>query len=136
MKIINLSGKDIALFKQESTEKIFKGSFCKTYAKLGEAPFTRLISQGCIIATEEEVEEGVFPCFSGGRILDRKITYSKPEGVPEQLEEDAIYVVTRIAACALLHSGYDMEKFRVKSGPVLSEEDDAVIGYTGLARYL
>lgn len=136
MKIINLTGKDICLFKQESTEKIRKGSFTKTYAKVGEVPFTRLISQGCIIATEEEVEEGYFPCFSGGRILDRKITYSKPEGVPEQLEEDAIYVVTRIAACALLHSGYDMEKFRVKSGPVLSEEDDAVIGYTGLARYL
>ncbi|MDY6471218.1 MAG: hypothetical protein SPK70_09150 [Succinivibrio dextrinosolvens] len=136
MKIINLTGKDIYLFKQESTEKIRKGSFTKTYVKVGEVPFTRLISQGCIIATEEEVEEGVFPCFSGGKIIDRKISYSKPDGVPEHLEENAIYVVTRIAACALLHCGYDMEKFRVKSGTVLSEEDDAVIGYTGLARYL
>ena len=136
MKIINLTGKDICLFKQESTEKIRKGSFVKSYAKLGEVPFTKLISMGCIAATEEEVEEGYFTCFSGERIIDRKIIYSKPEGVPEQLEDDAVYVVTRIAACALLHSGYDMEKFRVKSGPVLSEEDDAVIGYTGLARYL
>ncbi|MBE6423106.1 hypothetical protein [Succinivibrio dextrinosolvens] len=136
MKIINMTGKNIAIFSQESTEKIRKGSFVKTYVKLGEVPFTKLISQGCIIAAEEEVEEGVFPCFSGGRIIDRKITYSKPEGVPDKLDDDAIYVVTRIAACALLHSGYNMEMFRVKSGPVLSEEDDAVIGYTGLARYL
>jgi hypothetical protein len=136
MKIINLTGKDIAIFNPESTYVINKGNFGKNYLRLGEIPVAKLLSMGCIVASEKEVEEGYFPNFSGGRIIDRKVSYSKPEGVPDVLEPDTIYVVTRIAACALYHAGYDMEKFRVKSGAVLSEEDDSILGYTGLARYL
>ncbi len=136
MKIVNLTGKDFSIYNPESTYIIRKGNFGRHYLKLGEIPVARLISMGCVIAAEKEVEEGVFPAFSGGKIIDRKVTYSKPEGLPEELEPDTIYVVTRIAACALYHAGYDMEKFRVKSGAVLSEEDDSILGYTGLAKYL
>jgi hypothetical protein len=63
-----------------------------------------------------------------------RVSYAEPEGIPEQLEADAIYVVSALAAASIrAHCPEIADHFYVVSDPV-RDELGRVIGARALAR--
>lgn len=65
----------------------------------------------------------------------------RPVGVPEHLEDDAVYIVTPAAAIALKAAGYDMSRFRLVDSAELRTSRDGTeirvwISGIGLARII
>lgn len=59
--------------------------------------------------------------------------YSEPIGVPEVLEDDTIYIVSKLALDACREHGIDTTNF-VIPGEVIRDEDGRVIGCKSLSR--
>ena len=76
-------------------------------------------SSGVISAS---VPEGSEPSGFIGCVPEWDAGSMRPEGVPEHLEDGAVYIVTPSAAIALKAAGYDMSRFRLVSGAVLRSE--------------
>lgn len=96
-------------------------------------------SSGVISAS---VPEGSEPSGFIGCVPEWDAGSMRPEGVPEHLEDGAVYIVTPSAAIALKAAGYDMSRFRLIDGARLSESSEGSAGPrfslrgTGLADHL
>ena len=96
-------------------------------------------SSGVISAS---VPEGSEPSGFIGCVPEWDAGSMRPEGVPEHLEDGAVYIVTPSAAIALKAAGYDMSRFRLIDGARLSESSEGSAGPrfslrgTGLARII
>lgn len=97
-----------------------------------------LPSVGIIRATQVDMKIGEIETnldlgnsSSGFTIPVLTSSFGAPEGVP-QLEDDAVYIVSSLAAQSLKRAGYDMSRFLVPSGTI-RDEQGRIIGCKGLA---
>ena len=60
-------------------------------------------------------------------------TFGAPEGVPEEIDPNGIYVVSMLAYQSLRTHGYDMDKYYIVSGTI-RDESGRIVGCKGLAK--
>lgn len=59
--------------------------------------------------------------------------YGAPEGVPEEIDPNGIYVVSMLAYQSLKTNGYSMDKYYIVSGTI-RDESGRIVGCKGLAK--
>lgn len=62
-----------------------------------------------------------------------KSTFGAPEGVPEKIDPNGIYVVSMLAFQSLKAAGYNMDKYYIVSGTI-RDEQGKIVGCKGLAK--
>ena len=81
------------------------------------------------VVTDLKIEAGsagfTIPVFSS--------TFGAPEGVPEEIDPNGIYVVSMLAYQSLRTHGYDMDKYYIVSGTI-RDESGRIVGCKGLAK--
>ena len=88
------------------------------------------------IVRAREVREvlGAAQVDGAGTLPVLRVSYAEPEGLPEQVEADTIYIVSALAAAAIrAHRPEVADHFFVVSDPV-RDSDGRVIGARALAR--
>lgn len=60
-------------------------------------------------------------------------TFGAPEGVPEEIDPNGIYVVSMLAYQSLKTHGYNMDKYYIVSGTI-RDESGRIVGCKGLAK--
>lgn len=104
MKLVNLTGgHSINFFTEEQCSLDERTN--KLVLKEGESPYAVLPCIGCVRALRSssivKVEE-----LEGHQINFNKVTYGEPSGLPENLEEGTIYIVSFLALSAIrAHKG-------------------------------
>lgn len=59
--------------------------------------------------------------------------FFEPEGVPEEIDPNGIYVVSMLAYQSLKTHGYNMDKYYIVSGTI-RDEQGRIVGCKGLAK--
>jgi len=88
------------------------------------------------VVRAREVREilGSIQLDGAGTLPVIRVSYAEPEGIPEQVEADTIYIVSALAAAAIRAHRPDIaDHFFVVSDPV-RDSDGRVIGARALAR--
>ena len=62
-----------------------------------------------------------------------KSTFGAPEGVPEEIDPNGIYVVSMLAYQSLKTNGHNMDKYYIVSGTI-RDEQGRIVGCKGLAK--
>lgn len=97
-------------------------------------------SEGVIRAAQkdEQVDEVVTDLnlgnsSAGFTIPVFKSTFGAPEGVPEEIDPNGIYVVSMLAFQSLKAAGYNMDKYYIVSGTI-RDGQGKIVGCKGLAK--
>lgn len=85
-------------------------------------------SEGCIHAKQSFV---MSETFNGIEVAT--YAYGEPEGVPETLEDDTFYIVSKIALDACNQYGINTHNF-LMVGEVVRDDDGKIIGCKTLSR--
>lgn len=97
-------------------------------------------SEGVIRAKQVDSKIGVInselkinAASAGIEIPVFKSTFGAPEGVPEEIDPNGIYVVSMLAYQSLRTHGYNMDKYYIVSGTI-RDESGKIVGCKGLAK--
>ena len=97
-------------------------------------------SEGVIRAKQVDSKIGVInselkinAASAGIEIPVFQSSYGAPEGVPEEIDPNGIYVVSMLAYQSLKAHGYSMDKYYIVSGTI-RDESGHIVGCKGLAK--
>ena len=132
MKIKNITPHAICFFTSEQCVEQKKGNYTTLVLKEGEKPVLTIepekknarVSNKTIYTDPVE--------FNGVSIPQSKIVFGEVEGLPVNLEEDTLYIVSAITANAFKANGHDTKQLRLVADTVRNEQGQ-IVGALSLA---
>lgn len=132
MKIKNLTPHAICIFTTSQCVEQKKGNYSTLVLKEGEKPVLTIEAEKEIarVASKTIYTDPVE--FNGVSIPQAKVVFGKVEGLPVNLEEDTLYIVSSITVNAFKAHGHDTKQLRLVADTVRNEQGQ-IVGALSLA---
>ncbi|MEE0891552.1 MAG: hypothetical protein U0M61_06910 [Succinivibrio sp.] len=132
MKIKNLTPHAICIFTTSQCVEQKKGNYTTLVLKEGEKPVLTIEAEKEIARVSSKTIYTDPVEFNGVSIPQAKVVFGEVEGLPVNLEEDTLYIVSSITVNAFKAHGHDTKQLRLVADTVRNEQGQ-IVGALSLA---
>ena len=132
MKIKNLTPHAICIFTTSQCVEQKKGNYTTLVLKEGEKPVLTIEPEKEIARVSSKTIYTDPVEFNGVSIPLAKVVFGEVEGLPVNLEEDTLYIVSSITVNAFKANGHDTKQLRLVADTVRNEQGQ-IVGALSLA---
>ena len=132
MKIKNLTPHEICIFTTSQCVEQKKGNYTTLVLKEGEKPVLTIEAEKEIARVSSKTIYTDPVEFNGVSIPQAKVVFGEVEGLPVNLEEDTLYIVSSITVNAFKAHGHDTKQLRLVADTVRNEQGQ-IVGALSLA---
>lgn len=132
MKIKNLTPHAICIFTTSQCVEQKKGNYTTLVLKEGEKPVLTIEPEKEIARVSSKTIYTDPVEFNGVSIPQAKVVFGEVEGLPVNLEEDTLYIVSSITVNAFKANGHDTKQLRLVADTVRNEQGQ-IVGALSLA---
>lgn len=132
MKIKNLTPHAICIFTTSQCVEQKKGNYTTLVLKESEKPVLTIEPEKEIARVSSKTIYTDPVEFNGVSIPQAKVVFGEVEGLPVNLEEDTLYIVSSITVNAFKAHGHDTKQLRLVADTVRNEQGQ-IVGALSLA---
>lgn len=132
MKIKNLTPHAICIFTTSQCVEQKKGNYTTLVLKEGEKPVLTIEAEKEIARVSSKTIYTDPVEFNGVSIPQAKVVFGEVEGLPVNLEDDTLYIVSSITVNAFKAHGHDTKQLRLVADTVRNEQGQ-IVGALSLA---
>lgn len=132
MKIKNLTPHAICIFTTSQCVEQKKGNYTTLVLKESEKPVLTIEPEKEIARVSSKTIYTDPVEFNGVSIPQAKVVFGEVEGLPVNLEEDTLYIVSSITVNAFKANGHDTKQLRLVADTVRNEQGQ-IVGALSLA---
>lgn len=132
MKIKNLTLHAICIFTTSQCVEQKKGNYTTLVLKEGEKPVLTIEAEKEIARVSSKTIYTDPVEFNGVSIPQAKVVFGEVEGLPVNLEDDTLYIVSSITVNAFKAHGHDTKQLRLVADTVRNEQGQ-IVGALSLA---
>ena len=132
MKIKNLTPHVVCFFTSEQCIEQKKGNYTTLVLNDGEKPILTIEPEKEIARVSSKTIYTDPVEFNGVSIPQAKVVFGEVEGLPVNLEEDTLYIVSSITANAFKANGHDTTQLRLVADTIRNDQGQ-IVGALSLA---